>query len=173
MIMKKYTTIFLLLISFHLMAQKIPSVMKTVFTEAALNQSIQNTKGETIPIQKIFETNRGQVIVLDLWATWCPDCIITLPKLKKLQIDNPKVKFIYFSLDRNEESWKKGLVKHQLIGDHYWFDSGWKNDFNEMIELNWIPRYLILDQEGNIAHYYATSTDDIAVQNCIDSLLEK
>ncbi len=171
--MKIYSFILTMFLSLNVFAQKIPVEMKTEFTKIALAQTIQNKEGQQIPIQQILNDLKGNVVVLDLWATWCPDCITGFPALNALQEKNPTVKFLFFSLDRNKESWLKGLDKYPLKGDHYWFNTGWKNDFNTMIELNWIPRYLIIDQVGNIANYYSVSTEDAAVQSTIDRLMKK
>ncbi len=155
---------------FFVEAQKVPEQNKEVFPVEALNQSIKNQEGKDVTIQSILDQYKGNVVVLDIWATWCKDCLIGFPALEELQAKNPDVKFVYFSLDKNQDAWKKGIEKYQLVGDHYWFDQGWKNDFNNQIDLNWIPRYLVLDKEGKIAKYYAVKADDPAVQETLELL---
>ena len=54
--------------------------------------------------------------------------------------------------------------------ENYWFASGWKNDFNNYIDLNWIPRYMVIDQKSDIAKYYAISPEDPKIQATIDKL---
>jgi thiol-disulfide isomerase/thioredoxin len=110
-------------------------------------------------------------LVIDLWASWCRDCLKAMPKAKELEDKNPNVKFIFLSLDRNEEAWKKGLEKHDMTQkENYWFHVGWKNDFNNYIDLNWIPRYLVVNQKSGIAKYYAISPEDPEIQKTIDEL---
>ena len=106
-----------------------------------------------------------------MWASWCRDCINTLPAARTLENNNPNVDFVFLSLDRSEEAWKKGLDKHELANkENYWFFSVLKNDFNNYIDLNWIPRYIVVNQKSGIAKYYAITPDDPDIQKTINEL---
>ena len=99
------------------------------------------------------------------------DCLNAMPKAKELEEKNPDVNFVFLSLDRNLDAWKKGLEKHEMTSkENYWFSEGWKNNFNNYIDLNWIPRYLIINQKSGIAKYYAITPDDPEIQKTIDEL---
>jgi hypothetical protein len=54
--------------------------------------------------------------------------------------------------------------------ENYWFNEGWKNNFNNYIDLNWIPRYLVINQKSEIAKYYAITPEDPEIQKTIDEL---
>lgn len=152
-----------LLISFFvatISAQEFPTELKTDFDSVSLNQNIVDKDGNTTTVGKIIESHKGKIIFIDLWASWCGDCIKGMPKLKEVQQQNPDLVYLFFSLDKNEDAWKKGIDKYEIKGEHYWFSSGWKNDFTNYIGLNWIPRYMLIDAEGKIAHYYAIHADD-------------
>ncbi len=152
-------------------SQKTPAVNKTEFTKDAVSQKITDTNGNELPISDIIAKHKGKVLVIDFWASWCQDCIKALPKTKELVAKNANVDFVYFSLDRNSEAWKKGLEKHELSSkENYWFSAGWKNKFNDYVELNWIPRLMVIDKNGNIANYYAITPDDPEVQKTINEL---
>ena len=169
--MKRVFLLFSLFLMSYAFAQKVPSVMKTSFSKEALAQKITDIDGKTTTISKILEKHKGKVLVIDLWASWCRDCLNAMHKAKELEDKNPNVKFIFLSLDRNEEAWKKGLEKHEMTQkENYWFHVGWKNDFNNYIDLNWIPRYLIVNQKSGIAKYYAISPEDPEIQKTIDDL---
>ncbi len=155
-----------------LWAQEAPEEIKTEFDEASLNQTIQDLEGNTLTVGEVFKKYEGKMILLDLWASWCPDCIKGLPKLKEVQKQFPDVVYLFFSLDRTgkEDAWKKGIKKYDIQGEHYWFNSDWKNDFTNYIGLNWIPRYILIDQAGKIAHYYAIHADDPVMLEAIMEL---
>ena len=55
--------------------------------------------------------------------------------------------------------WKVGIEKHELKGDHYWATDGMKGEFGKSIDLDWIPRYIILDKKNKIIIYRAIETD--------------
>lgn len=42
---------------------------------------LQDLSGQTISLDQY----RGQVVLLDFWATWCPPCRMSIPELIKLQ----------------------------------------------------------------------------------------
>lgn len=172
--MKKLLSVANFLLSVFVLAQEAPKINKQTFNKESLSQTVLNQDGKNISIGNILKQNKGKIIVLDLWASWCHDCVNALPKAKILEKQNPNVEFIYLSLDRNPTDWKKGIEKHELEHhQNFLFSSGWKNKFNNYIELNWIPRYLIVDQKSNIAKYYAISPDDPEIQKTINQLSGK
>ena len=169
--MKKLTILFILLFSCGIFAQTVPDVLKTDFSKEALAQKITSLEGKKLSIFDIIKKHEGKILIIDFWASWCRDCILALPSTKELKAKNPEIEFVYFSLDRSHEQWKKGLEKHQLsANENYWFDEGWKNNFNNYIDLNWVPRFMIVDQKGGIAKYYSINPNDSQIQKTIDEL---
>lgn len=169
--MKKLIVVLSFLFANFTIAQEVPKVLKTTFSKEALAQKVTNVSGKTITISKILEEHKGKILVLDLWASWCRDCLNAMPKAKELEEKNPEVNFVFLSLDRNLDAWKKGLEKHEMTSkENYWFSEGWKNNFNNYVDLNWIPRYLIINQKSGIAKYYAITPDDPEIQKTIDEL---
>ena len=169
--MKKITILFVFLISCGIFAQKVPDVLKTEFSKEALAQKITSLEGKKLSISEVLKKHEGKVLIIDFWASWCRDCILALPSTKVLKENNPEIEFVYFSLDRSHKKKKKGLDKYHLsTNENYWFDEGWKNNFNNFVDLNWVPRFIMVDQKGKIAKYYAISPDDPDVQKTIDAL---
>lgn len=166
--------LFMIWAASQLMGQKLPENDKYEFDKIALSQKIQNINGSKTTIEEIFNNHKGKVILLDIWATWCGDCITGFPELKKIQKKYPEVDYLFFSLDRvgKEDTWKEGIKKYELEGDHYWFNTDWKNDFTNYIDLNWIPRYMIIDQTGKIAHYYSIHADDPRMVQILERTLK-
>lgn len=171
--MKSIISTIALLAALYVNAQEAPKVLKTEFSKEALAQKLTALNGKTTTVKEVLKQHKGKVVVLDLWASWCRDCIKAMPKVHELEHNNPKVDFILFSLDRSNEAWKKGIEKYHLSDkEHYWFSEGWKNDFNNYIDLNWIPRYLVINQKSGIAKYYAISPEDPDIQKTIDGLVK-
>lgn len=155
--MKKHLFIFLVSILFiSCKAQETP----TQFTQEALNFNFISSEGENIYFKNILEKHKGKTILIDVWASWCGDCLKGMPKVKALQESNSDVVFLFLSADRSLESWKKGIDKYRVKGEHYFMAKGMKSDFGKSIDLDWIPRYLIIDPEGNIKLYKAIKADD-------------
>ncbi|MDR3272753.1 MAG: redoxin family protein [Flavobacteriaceae bacterium] len=171
--MKKVILLTFSLLLTYVSAQEAPAVSKTEFSEEALAQTITGLDGQEVTIASVLEKHKGKIVVLELWAGWCKDCLEGLPAAHELRKNNPDVDFVHFSLDKNFDLWKKNLEKFELQnGDNYWFSSGWKNVFDNYIDLNWIPRFIVISPDGKIAKYYAVTADDPEVRKAIDELLK-
>ncbi|MFL9835372.1 TlpA family protein disulfide reductase [Chryseobacterium terrae] len=154
-------------------AQKTPEVSKTQFSKEALSQKLEDENGKNISVQEILNQHKGKVLVIDFWAGWCRDCLKALPKAEELEKNNPNIDFVFFSLERSKEKFDSSLERFNMKEkENYWFSSGWKNDLNNYIDLNWIPRYMVIDQKSSIAKYYAISPEDPEIQTTIDKLLK-
>ena len=171
--MKRIISVLILFLGLNVFAQNIPKIMKTEFPEVALQDTLITSDGDSVTIKEVFSNYKGKIVLLDLWATWCGDCITNMPALKSLHEKNPDVTFVYLSMDKTEEAWKKGIEKYQIEGQHFYIGNNFKGNFGTGIDLNWIPRYLVLDQNGKIADYYSVKADDPKVQETINNLRKK
>lgn len=143
---------------------------KTEFPPEALNSVMIATDKSETTFQKVMDANLGKIVVIDVWASWCSDCVKGFPKYKELQAQFPDVTYLYISMDRNWESWIIGAEKHILKGQHFWAPDGMKGVFGKSIDLDWIPRYMVIDKEGKIALYKAIEADDTKLQEVLKKL---
>lgn len=134
---------------------------KTQFSEKALNDVMQTQEGTQLSFSEILSKYKGKTIVVDVWASWCSDCIKGMPLVKELQKKYTKdVVYLFLSLDKNTNAWKKGIKRYHVEGEHYFISSGWKGDFCSSIDLDWIPRYMIVDKTGKIKLFKAIKASD-------------
>lgn len=132
----------------------------TQFSEEALQENFLNWNEEEVSFQEIKDKYKGSKVLIDIWASWCKDCIVTLPELKQLQAENPKVKYVFLSLDRTLKSWKRGVQRFQITGEHYFMKEGKKGAFGDFLNVWWIPRYVVLNENGEITLFKATKITD-------------
>jgi thiol-disulfide isomerase/thioredoxin len=134
---------------------------KTTFSDTTLNSKLTDIDGEKIDFQEIIDKHKGKTLVIEIWASWCSDCVKAMPKIKELQANNTDVSYLFISMDKDFQKWKSGIEKHQIIGDHYWVNDPdlMKGSFGKSIDLDWIPRYIILDKNQKIITYRAIETD--------------
>ncbi|MBX3439527.1 MAG: TlpA family protein disulfide reductase, partial [Planctomycetaceae bacterium] len=96
---------------------------------------------------------KGRLVVLDFWATWCGPCMQTMPLLEDLshEFDPEDVRFVSVNLEERPEQIQGVLERHGLdvvvaldvdgvAGRRY--------------EANAIPQLVLIDQEGKIARLY-------------------
>ena len=153
----KKTILLFLCTSIFLNCQSSP---KTTFSQAALADNFETLDGYSVPFETILNKNIGKTIFIDVWASWCKDCIESLPQIKALQVAYPEVVYIFLSLDRSVKAWKKGIGRYALEGNHYFMSSGWKGAMGTFLDLDWIPRFMIVNSEGDIVVYRAIKTSD-------------
>lgn len=130
----------------------------TVLAARALSQKFVNLDGQQITVQQILDKHKGQSIFIDVWASWCPDCLKAVPNVTAIKNEFTSTVFVNLSLDKTEEKWKESIAKHEIGGEHYFSleGEGMKGEFGKSLDLNWIPRYIIIDKEGKVALYNAT-----------------
>ncbi len=130
------------------------------FTEAALNEKFLSEDNAEINFSEILQQYKGKTIFIDIWASWCKDCIVGMPKVQKLREENPEIVFLFLSLDKETKSWKYGIEKYGVLGENYFIPAGWAGAFCSSIDLDWVPRYMIVNPEGEISLYKAIEAND-------------
>lgn len=105
-----------------------------------------DTAGRTVTLSAF----RGQYVYIDLWATWCVPCIKEIPHLAKLEEDlgHKGIAFVSISCDANREAWLRRVRRDNLKGTQLHFPPN--NDFLAKYKVDGIPRFILLDQAGNI-----------------------
>jgi thiol-disulfide isomerase/thioredoxin len=154
--MKKMSYILVLLVSFL----SCNTVEPAKFSEAALDDSFTTLEGNQVSFKSILEKHKGKTIVIDIWASWCGDCIKGMPKVKELQKEYTDVAYIFLSLDRGEDRWKRGIKKYGVEGEHYYMQNKKKCDFGDFVNISWIPRYMVINKAGEIVVFNVIEADD-------------
>ena len=163
--MKKIGTLFMALIIFSC-----TNAQKTAFSKEALTEKLLSKDGKQVAFEDILKKHIGQTTVIEIWASWCGDCVKSMPKIKELQNKNINVSFVFISMDKTPEKWREGIEKHDLKGDHYMANDQMKGVFAKAIDLDWIPRYIIIDETGKIVLYRAIETDFDKINETLISL---
>ncbi|MFY7740828.1 MAG: TlpA family protein disulfide reductase [Flavobacterium sp.] len=137
------------------------NAQKKEFSKDALKEKLTDTESKEVTFKEILKKHKGKTIVIEFWASWCSDCVKAMPKVKEMQASNPNVVYIFISLDKTFDKWKAGIEKHELAGEHYWVndEKGMKGSFGKSVDLDWIPRYMIINKKGQIELYRAIETD--------------
>ena len=63
---------------------------------------------------------------------------------------------------------KKGIEKHQIQGEHFFMQSGWNGDFGDFLNLDWIPRYMVIGAEGEIKLFKAVKANDKRIKQILN-----
>ena len=100
-------------------------------------------------LDAILSRYAGEVVLVDLWATWCEPCKNAIQKLEPLKANRFKdVKFVYIT-DRTspQEDWNSMIPN--INGDHYYLNGAGVDVILEQLGSGGYPTYLIVDRNGN------------------------
>ena len=120
---------------------------------------------------------RGEVVVLNFWATWCPPCLEETPKLNDLhsRYRDSGVHVIGIALDKDSLDVVRPFVKKNNItytilrGDQEILDTSSEGFLGK--HLKWVPTTLLLDREGKVRKRFDGSFDLEELEESLRSLL--
>lgn len=127
--------------------------------------SLMTMDNTTLSLNAVLEKHRGKIFYIDFWASWCISCLEQMPFADTLQqnFENEQIVFINISIDKNVEHWKNSVLNNGLADQehNYLFIDYSNSKWAEGVKLHSIPRYMILDSEGNILVNSALSPKEI------------
>ena len=132
---------------------------QTEFSKESLTAKLINSENQGITFEEILKQNQGKTVVIEVWASWCGDCVKNMPQVKKLKEKYSDVTFVNLSCDKTFDAWKSGIEKHEVTGENYLIPDGMKGEFGSSIKLDWIPRFIVIDKEGKIVLFRAIEKD--------------
>ena len=100
-----------------------------------------------------LQSFRGKYVVLDFWASWCPDCRLDTPVMKQLyaQYASDKIVFVGISFDTEREK----LVSYLEENDIRWlqlcdYRKKKESTVGKDFQVKWIPSMYLIDPKGRV-----------------------
>ncbi len=117
---------------------------------------------------------KGKYVYIDVWATWCIPCIYEMPYMIEVEkeYEGKNIEFIGISIDRkkDEEKWRKMIVDKELLGTQLLADKEIDSQFIQDYFIQGIPRFILLDPDGNIVSYDAPRPSEPRLKELFNSL---
>jgi peroxiredoxin len=93
--------------------------------------TLKGVDGQTVSLADL----KGKVVVIDMWATWCPPCRASLPHLDKLYEETKDKGVAVFAVNVQEE----------------------KDDVQSFIKTTNLKTPVLLDADGHVSEIYKAS----------------
>ncbi|HET8808779.1 MAG TPA: TlpA disulfide reductase family protein [Flavobacteriaceae bacterium] len=117
---------------------------------------------------------RGKHVYIDVWATWCGPCLAQIPALQKIEKNyhGKNIHFVSISIDTENayEKWKKMVTEKELGGIQLIADNAWDSEFVQNYAINGIPRFILVDPQGNIVSANAPRPSDPELINLFEEV---
>jgi cytochrome c biogenesis protein CcmG, thiol:disulfide interchange protein DsbE len=116
-----------------------------------------------------FEDHKGQVILLNFWATWCPPCRAETPGLVKLhnELAGRGFSVVAIAMDDDPEAVVPEFVREYHMPYPILVPAG----FERAGRTDTLPTSLLLDKQGRIARTYTGLLAEGAVRRDVETLL--
>ena len=131
--------------------------------------AFKDINGKTITLKSL----RGKYVYIDVWATWCGPCCKEIPHLEKLmeEFENENIHFVSISIDRNQKAWRDMIDQKKMKGIQ--LHIGNNKDFEKDYMISMIPRFILLDPQGNIVNAKMSRPSAPETMNAIKKLLKR
>jgi thiol-disulfide isomerase/thioredoxin len=113
----------------------------------ALNLTFESREGE----QSGLERFRGQVVLVNFWASWCPPCLKEMPDLEGLARDMEGRPFSLVALS-GDDSWEaiNGVLGAQDLKMQVFRDPNLKEKQHLRYGTEKLPETYVIDKQGNL-----------------------
>lgn len=111
--------------------------------------SLAATDGTAVTLSSL----RGKFVVLDFWASWCPDCRKDLPKMAALHkaYAGRGVEFVGVSFDDKKENLDKAIADFKIPYTQVSELKKWKETkISAAYNIKWIPSMYVISPEGKV-----------------------
>ena len=98
---------------------------------------------------------KGKYVLINFWASWCPDCRRETPALQRLwqKYGDKGLQIAGISYDTNREAWQKYIADNKMEWWQYSELKKWKKETesDRLYHINWIPTLYLIAPDGRVA----------------------
>lgn len=113
--------------------------------------TLDNIEGQPITLSSVVKDNK--LVMIDFWASWCPDCRVENPNVVSVYDDfkDNGFEIVSVSLDTDRNAWIKGIKEDNLYWEYHLSDlKGWNCVPASEYGVAFIPQNVLINTEGKI-----------------------
>lgn len=145
------------------------------FKKVIEENKFTSLEGKELTLTEIIKANKGKVIYIDFWASWCGPCRQEMPSSLKLHqnLHGEDIVFVYISIDKNEAAWKRSMNSLKITdkGQHYRRNQDEMIEFLKFFYIYSIPHYMIIGKDSQIANSDALPPSNVKLERQLRKLL--
>jgi thiol-disulfide isomerase/thioredoxin len=106
---------------------------------------LKSNSGENIRLKEL----KGNVVLLNFWASWCGPCRKEMPELEKLYKKYQRLGFTVLGVNvETESSAANKILKKSPVSFPVLYDT--ENTASKLYNVNAMPTTVIIDRSGNM-----------------------
>lgn len=111
--------------------------------------ALKSSSGENLRLSEY----RGDVVMINFWATWCGPCRQEMPLLDELYTRYERVGFNLLGVNIDDDS-RRAMQMIEELGVNFpvLFDS--RKEVSKLYEVDAMPVTVLVDREGNVRHVH-------------------
>ncbi len=169
--MSKLRYSLLLLASLSLGAQAYPGMQPKDHNQIQSSVDKINVLPHSFPLEVVpfqdktgsqldFSQHKGKVVLVNIWATWCPPCVRELPALERLeeQFSDKEFALLPISIDQGGQEQVASFLQSQGMANfHSYYDP--QMQLGQIFPLDTIPATFILNGKGELIAFVRSFVD--------------
>ncbi len=129
---------------------------------------LENLDGES----KSLADYQGQVVLVNLWATWCPPCKAELPILQEYYEDHLAEGFVILGIDSQEKPEQvEEYIATTDVNYPIWIDE--HGDASLAFSSYSLPASFVIDREGTVRLAWAGAISKSMLEKHVTPIIEK